>query len=293
LRVAIASCTLVGEEWPDDRILAAELEARGCAATVEPWDGDADWGAFDLIVIRSTWDYTWRRAEFLAWARAAGDRLRNAHELIEWNSDKRYLGDLAGAGLSVVPTTFVGPGDPEPELGGELVVKPSVSAGARDTGRFSAATHEEARQLIGRIREGGGTAMVQPYLSAADTAGETAVVFIAGHVSHVLHKKAVLAPDEVAPLRPGGIEAAEAMFDPELVTAGAASDAQLETARLVMGHVGSRFGTPLYARVDLLTGTEGGPVLLELEAVEPNLYFGTTPGVAERLADAIVAERPG
>jgi hypothetical protein len=291
LRVAIASCTLVGDEWPDDRILAAELEVRGCEASVEPWDGDADWEAFDLIVIRSTWDYTWRRDEFLAWARAAGDRLRNAPDLIDWNSDKRYLGDLAEAGLAVVPTTFVGPCDPEPPLEGEIVVKPSVSAGARDTGRFGPAAHAEARALIRRIQGGGGAAMVQPYLADVDAAGETAVVFIAGRVSHVLHKKAVLAPDEVAPLRPGGIEAAEAMFDPELVTPGAASDAQLETARLVMDHVGSRFGTPLYARVDMLTGAEGGPILLELEAVEPNLYFVTTPGVAERLAAAIVAER--
>ena len=292
MRVAIASCNLVGDEWPDDRILAAELTARGCEASVEPWDGDADWGSFDRIVIRSTWDYTWRLDEFLAWARAAGDRLRNAPGLIEWNSDKRYLGDLAEAGLAVVDTTFIGPGDPEPPLEGEIVVKPAVSAGARDTGRFGPAAHDDARALIRRIGESGGTAMVQPYLPDADTAGETAVVFIAGRVSHVLHKKAVLAPDEVAPLRPGGIEAAEAMFDPDLVTAGAASDSQLETAQRVMEHVSARFGTPLYARVDML-GSGGAPVLLELEAVEPNLYFGTTPGIAERLADAIVAEATG
>ena len=293
MRVAIASCTLVGDEWPDDRILAAELTARGCEASVEPWDGDADWDAFDRIVIRSTWDYTWRRDEFLAWARAAGDRLRNAPDLIEWNSDKRYLGDLAEAGLAVVPTTFVGPGDPEPPLDGELVVKPAVSAGARDTGRFGPAAHDDARELIRRIQGGGGTAMVQPYLPDADTAGETAVVFIAGRVSHVLHKKAVLAPDEVAPLRPGGIEAAEAMFDPDLVTAGAASDAQLETAQQVMEHVSARFGTPLYARVDLLGrhGRRAGPARARGGRAESLLR--TTAGVAERLADAIVAEATG
>jgi hypothetical protein len=290
VRVALASSTLVGDDWPDDQTLAAELEKRGIEAAIEPWDGDADWRAFDRIIVRSTWDYTWRRDEFIAWAHAAGERLRNTPELIEWNSDKRYLGDLAAAGLAVVPTEFIGPGDRVPSLVGEIVVKPAVSAGARDTGRFGPATHDEARHLIQRIGARGGTAMVQPYLPAADSAGETAVVFIAGEVSHVLHKKAVLAPDEVAPLRPGGIEAAEAMFDPDLVTAGAASDAQLETARAVMRNVGERFGMPLYARVDMLAGAEGEPTLLELEAVEPNLYFETAPAAAERLAGAIAAE---
>jgi glutathione synthase/RimK-type ligase-like ATP-grasp enzyme len=294
LRIAVASSTVVGDDWPDDEILAAKLTARGCVAVVTPWDSDADWDSFDLVVIRSTWDYTWRRDEFIGWAQGIGSRLRNDPALIEWNSDKRYLADLADAGLAVVPTVFAGPGYPAPELNGEVVVKPVVSAGARDTGRFGPDTHGLARELIERIRAGGGTAMIQPYLPDADVGGETAVVFIAGEVSHVLHKKAVLAPDEVAPLREGDLAAAEAMFRDDLVTAGEADEAQLETAQRVIEHIGSRFGAaPLYARVDMLAGSDGAPVLLELEAVEPNLYFGTTPGVAERLADAILAEATG
>ena len=293
MRIAIASSTVVGDDWPDDHILAGELKSRGCEAVVEPWDSDADWDAFDLVVIRSTWDYTWRRDEFIAWARRIGSRLRNGPDLVEWNSDKHYVGDLADAGLVVVPTIYAGPGDPVPELDGEVVVKPTVSAGGRDTGRFGPAAHGKARELIERIQADGGTAMVQEFLPDVDVGGETAVVFIAGEVSHVLHKKAVLAPDEVAPLREGGLGAAEAMFDPDLVTAGRATDVQLATAQAVIDHVKSRFETPLYARVDMLAGEDGAPVLLELEAVEPNLYFDTTPGVAERLADAIVAEGSG
>ena len=291
MRIAIASSTVVGDDWPDDEILAGELTSRGCEAVVAPWDSDADWDSFDLVVIRSTWDYTWRRDEFIGWAQGIGPRLRNAPALIEWNSDKRYLADMAEAGLAVVPTVFAAPGEPVPDLEGEIVVKPVVSAGARDTGRFGPDAHDLARELIGRIRAGGGTAMVQPYLPDADVGGETAVVFIAGEVSHVLHKKAVLAPDEVAPLREGDLAAAEAIFNPELVTAGEANDDQLDKARRVIAHLAERFGSaPLYARVDMLAGSDGAPVLLELEAVEPNLYFGTTPGVPQRLADAIVAE---
>jgi hypothetical protein len=294
VRIAIASCAGAGEDWPDDRILSTRLEARGSEVSVEPWDGDADWGAFDLVVVRSTWDYTGRRDEFVSWGRRVGDRLRNAPALLEWNSDKRYLEDLEAAGLAVVPTAFLAPGDRFPPLDGEVVVKPAVSAGALDTGRFGPGAHGEARDLIERIHAARGTAMVQPYLHDVDTNGETAIVFIAGEVSHVLHKKAVLAPDEVAPLREAGITAAEAMFRPDLVTSGQATPAEVETAHRVMAHVSGRFGEPpLYARVDMLAGPGGQPVLLELEAVEPNLYLQTSPGAAERLAEAIVAATPG
>src|SRR5690606_16697815 len=102
------------------------------------------------------------------------------------------------AGIPVVPTTFVAPGEPLPEVRGEVVVKPSVSAGARDTGRFSEHTHHLARELVARIQAGGRTAMVQPYLPAVDTRGETAVVCIDGEPLHTLHKHAVLRADEVA-----------------------------------------------------------------------------------------------
>ena len=290
-RVAIATTAGVGDEWPDDAILAGELGGLGAEAAVEPWDGDAQWSAYDLVVVRSTWDYTWRREEFLAWADRVGPRLRNSPELLRWNSDKRYLADLGDAGIPVVPTVFAGPGDPPPALSGEIVVKPAVSAGARLTGRFGPGTHGAARGLLEEIRAEGGTAMVQPYLESADTGGETAVVFIGGRRAHVLHKKAVLSPDEVAPMREGGIAAAEAMFLEDLVTAGAAGPQELELAERVVGFCTERFGrAPLYARVDMLEGPGGAPVLLELEAVEPNLYLETAPEAAGTLARAILAE---
>ena len=80
----------------------------------------------------------------------------------------------------MVDTTLVQPGDPVPELHGEVVVKPTVSAGARDTGRFSPAVHDEARALIERLTGAGRTAMVQPYLAAVEARGETAIVMFAG-----------------------------------------------------------------------------------------------------------------
>jgi hypothetical protein len=191
----------------------------------------------------------------------------------------------------VVPTEYVEPGAAAPELAGEVAVKPTVSAGGRDTGRFSAATHDDARALIQRITSQGRTAMVQPYLASVDTEGETALVFIAGRLAHVLRKRAVLAPDEVAPVRDDELGAAEAMYDPDLVLPATARPAEIELGSAVVEHLRSRFGsTPLITRTDLVGGPDGAPCVLEIEAVEPHLYLEHAPASVELLAEAIVAE---
>lgn len=295
VHVAIATISALPHDFDDDRWLVEALARRGCTAARIAWDArDVEWHEFDAVVIRSTWDYSDRHAEFVAWVDRVGHRLHNAPALVRWNSEKTYLRDLAEAGVPVVPTTYVAPGDMLPQLRGEVVVKPTVSAGAKDTGRFGQTTHDLARELVGRINASGRTAMVQPYQASVDRAGETAVVVIDGAVSHVLHKRAVLRPDEVAPVRDDGVGAAEAMYDPGLVTEGEADDAELRLATDVVAAVRDRFGyLPLYARVDMVPGPEGAPVLMELEAVEPRLYPELAPGSVERLADAVVARVTG
>lgn len=261
--------------------------ARLLGADFRVWsDPSVDWNAYDRVVVRSTWDYSTRRAEFVAWAHRVGpERLINPPALIETFSDKRYLATLD---VPTVPTAFVAPGDVVPALDGEVVVKPTVSAGGRDTGRFGAAHHDAARSLITAIHDSGRTAMVQPYLQHVDSAGETALVFLGGRLSHVLHKKAVLRPDEVAPLADGdGPVAAAAMYDPELVTAADASAAQVALGREVVEQISRNIGPSGYVRVDLVPGPDGSPVVLEVEAVEPCLYLATAPGSAIRLAEII------
>lgn len=292
MSVALATCAEVPPEFDDDELIVESLARHGIEARFVRWDDPrAEWERFELVVIRSTWDYTHRLGEFVAWADSVDDRLRNAPELVRWNSDKRYLGDLAAAGLPVVPTRYVGRGETLTELDGEVVVKPTVSAGGRDTGRFGRAAHADARRLIGRIVDGGRTAMVQPYLDAVDRVGETALVFIAGELAHVLRKRAVLAPDEVAPVRDDSLGAAEAMYDPGLVGVSEARDDEVELGREVIAHLRERFATtPLIARVDLVRDGDAAPCVLELEAVEPNLYLRQAPATADRLAEALVAE---
>jgi hypothetical protein len=283
MRVAFATCSEFPEGSPDDAQAAATL---GADAVV--WNDPAvGWDAYDRVILRSTWDYTFGVDAFLDWCRAVGrERLRNDADVVAFNADKRYLRELS---CPTVPTVFVAPGEQMPTLDGEIVVKPNVSAGARNTGRFGAAVAEDARELVERIHASGRTALVQPYLRSVDSHGETALVFIAGQLSHELHKRPVLAPDEVAPVIEGPLAVARAMRDENLVVARAAADDERTLARAIIDEVSERFGVPLYARVDMVREDGGRPVLLELELIEPRLYFEQAPGAAGRFAAAVLA----
>ena len=185
------------------------------------------------------------------------------------------------------------PGAPAPRLDGEVVVKPSVSAGGANTGRFGPGAHDAARALVERITAGGRTAMVQPFLDDAGARGEVAVVDVGGELSHTLVKRSYLPQDDIAPLAQGtSLVVAAAMLEDDLVTPGEAAPAEAALARSLLDELSGRFGgMPLYARVDVMRGGDGRPVLLELELVEPHLYLATSPGAAERFA-RVIAEAP-
>ena len=281
MKVAFATCSA----WPDG--FADDHEAAALAgAEFRLWDDPAvDWQSYDRVVLRSVWDYTRRLDDFLAWCERVGaERLRNTPELVAFNADKRYLGEL---GVPIVPTAFVGPDGPPPAFEGEVVVKPNVSAGARDTGRFPAEHHDEALALVEAIRSSGRVALVQPYLPGVDERGETAIVYLGGEVSHVLRKRPVLRAPGLAPLGDGPDDPAAVMRDEDLVVAGEASDAELSLAADVHERITERFDIPLYARVDIVPGPGGEPVLIELEALDPCLYLDQAPGAAARFAAAV------
>jgi hypothetical protein len=273
--IALATCRDLPDGDPDDRPLRDALGAAFVA-----WDDpDADWDAFDTVVVRSTWDYVGRREAFLDWAERAGKRLHNPAAVLRWNTDKRYLADLAAAGLPVVDTAFVAPGErfaPD-AVRGPLVVKPTVSAGARDTAR-----HDDpvaAGEHVAALHAGGRVAMVQPYVEAVEEAGETALLYLDGAYSHAIRKGPLLVGD--AEQDPTGL------FITEDIRPREPSPDERAAADRVMDWVTERFGTLLYARVDLLPGDE--PALLELELTEPSLFLAHADGATERLARAIAA----
>jgi len=271
-RVALATCSAFPDGDADDAGLPAAI---GGDVTFAVWDDPAvDWAAFDLVVVRSTWDYQERREAFLAWASGIGQRLVNPPEVLAWNTDKRYLHELAAAGLPVVPTALVAPGEAFVAPAGEYVVKPTVSAGSRDTARFAAGEMQRAAALVTAIHASGRTAMVQPYIASVDTRGETALLYFDSAFSHAIHKGPLLRP---------GAEPTSEVFAAETIEPRTPTAAELAVAQRLVDDAGPRLGTgaPLYARVDLVQDADGAPLLLELELTEPSLFFA---GDAQRLA---------
>jgi glutathione synthase/RimK-type ligase-like ATP-grasp enzyme len=282
----IASCAEALGRDDDEPLLVAALAARGVTARTADWaDPAVDWSA-DLVLVRSTWDYARRRAEFLAWAERVEQvaTLLNPAAVLTWNTDKTYLRDLAAAGVPVVPTGWVGPGDDAVAAvaawPGDVVVKPAVSAGARDTARFAPADREAAVGHVRALVDGGRTAMVQPYLDRLDGEGETGLVYLDGAYSHAFGKAALLAAGPLG----------EGLFAEETITAREATAEQRALADRVAAWAADRSGGPLlYARVDLVPGADGAPQVIELELTEPSLNLAVADTAADRFADAVVA----
>ena len=272
LRVALATCAQVPEGDDEAPALTEALERRGVKAEPAVWDDPTvDWASFDLVVIRSTWDYPERRRQFLDWAESLPSVL-NAPEVLSWNTDKRYL---QGLGETAVPTTFLEPGSSFHPPESPFVVKPAVGAGS-----IGAASYEgsdfRAGQHVAELHAAGKTVMVQPYVEAVDTDGELALIFLGGTYSHAVRKEALLAV---------GSGPATGLYLEETLTAAQASPRELEVAEHALGAIPFRKQELLYARVDLLPG----PAVLEIELTEPSLFIGYDPDASGRFADAITA----
>lgn len=277
LRIALVTSRDLTTVDVDDELVVAHLPG----AEIVAWEDESvAWADFDLVVVRSTWNYTEHLDEFLSWAERvdAATRLINPLPTIRWNTDKRYLAELAEAGIPAVPTTYVAPGEDIPleSLAGHVVVKPTVGAGSRGASLFrddvdAAAAH--VRSLHAR----GSTAMIQPYLSHVDTHGETALVYLAGEFSHAARKSAILSRN---------LAFSTGLYADEEIVPATASSAERELGDRIVSlipDVAPDGAGVVYARVDLLP-TPDGPVLLELELTEPSLFLTVEAGAAGRAA---------
>jgi hypothetical protein len=283
-RVSLVTCAELPDLDPDDQLVLEPLAALGVAVDAAIWDdAGVDWASYDLVVLRSTWDYAGRRDEFVSWASRV-PRLANPADVVAWSTDKRYLGELASAGVPVVPTRWVGPADVWTlPVEGEWVIKPAVGAGSRDTGRYDAtnASHRElAVSHVARLQAASRLVMVQPYLRAVDSYGETALLFVGGEYSHAIRKGPMLQGPDVG---------VEGLYKQEEITSREPSATELAIAEKALAAVPGGSHRLLYARADLIPGVDGEPLLVELELAEPSLFMATAGGAARRLARAILA----
>jgi glutathione synthase/RimK-type ligase-like ATP-grasp enzyme len=290
MRLALATCRALPAWEVDDRPLRAELEARGAEIHEPPWDDAAvDWSEFDACLIRTTWDYMERAAEYLEWADrvARATQLFNPAPVVRWNLHKSYLRDLERRGVAIVPTIWLEAGQPA-EIGSILeekgweraFIKPMVGANARESLRFARdpAGVAAAQAHTDRLLPFEGL-MLQPYLDRVERDGEVSAILVDGELTHGVRKVPVSGDYRVQddfgardyPFEFAGRErdAAQAAVD--------AAQAALGLAR-----------PPLYARADFLRAAGDDLLLTELELVEPSLFFRHSPPAAARLADALL-----
>ncbi len=295
----IALATAIAATGLDDDMpsLLAACAKAGLSAQALAWDDPTvSWDRFDAVLLRSPWDYTERLPEFLAWCERV-DRvthLLNPLPVLRWNTDKHYLAQLAAHGVPVVPSVFVEPDmEPMPSLqaflaahpdAGEFVVKPAVSAGSRDTQRYSRVQEFAAANQVGRLLDAGRSVLLQPYLASVDRDGETALMHFDGEFSHAIRKGPLLQPDQGA---------TDALFAAEAIVPRTPGDDEKALAREVLAAMSELLplDAPLpYARVDLIRDADGTPRLLELELCEPSLFFDHAPGSADVFVE-LLAER--
>lgn len=280
MKVLLASCSALPAGDGDDDVLVAALGDVGVHASWAPWDSGADFASADLVVLRTTWDYPDRLEEFLAWCGSV-PALVNPPDVIRWNLDKSYLVQLAGLGVPVVPTTLLRVGDRPSWPSGAFVVKPVVGAGSVGALKVAVGDHAAADAHWVSL---GAPALLQPYQSTVDEVGETALVYLGGQFSHAFTKSAMLTDDAV--LDPTGRFVVESLTpaEPDAARRLVAEDV-LDAAT---GALGIRRADLLYARVDLVAGNDGSPLLLELELAEPSLGFRQTgSGAPLRFASAV------
>jgi hypothetical protein len=284
-RVALVTCAKYPQLFEDESGLVSAFAEAGAAAQAVVWsDAAVDWRGFDLVVLRSIWDYFERFAEFTAWLdriERQGVRLCNPVGLVRWNMDKHYLRELEAAGVPIVPTRFVDAGE-RVDLAELLraqgweraILKPALSGGAYRTHKLAAA---EAAALQGELEgiAAAGGALVQPFVQEIVDEGEWSLLFFGGELSHATLKTPR-----------GGDFRVQTQFGGTF--AGVTPPAAMVAAATAVVERLPEVAT--YVRID---GVRRGEelLLMEVEAIEPYLFLPAGgPQALARYVAAVMAE---
>jgi glutathione synthase/RimK-type ligase-like ATP-grasp enzyme len=281
MHVGLVTCGALPGLHSDDRHLLVALREAGIDAQPVVWeDPHQDWSEFNLCVIRSAWDYCWRRPDFLRWAELAAARttLWNSDRLVRWNTHKEYLCDLASHDVPTVPTEVLRTGshvvmrDAAQKRGwNDIVLKAAVAQSGRYAMRATAPDWPAAQAHLDRLLPHEDM-LLQPFVPSVPEQGELSLVFIESEFTHAVRKRAATGDFRVHDDHGGS------------VTPEAPSEAHLDVARRALAATGE---PTLYARVDLVEDDTGELVVMEYEVIEPELFFRFSREAVARFVDGV------
>jgi len=295
VRIAILTCRQLpkfitweipdaDELFADDRRLIAEFARRGVSAEAVSWgDPDIDWNTFDIALIRSTWDYIDAREEFIEamWAiDNSSCRLINPVETVRWNSHKGYLVDPFDPRTPTVPTYRADRADPAElrdvmDRGGwrDVVIKPIVGAAGFGVRRVSLDDMDGQLEQL-RTTPEGGYLIVQPLIESVKDEGELSFIFFDRRFSHLVRKRPAAGDYRINPVF-GGID-----------ESGTPRPGDVAQAEAILARIPYK---NLYARLDLVR-INGRLAVMEIEMIEPFLYFDHFPASVARFADVVLGQ---
>lgn len=274
-KIAIATYEKSPDLNDNDRLMLPILAEKGFSVSPEVWDNPkVDWKSYDLVIIRSTWDYYLKPNEFRKWVSQFVDsktRLINSPEIVLKNSHKFYLKELAEKGVGIIPTIFLSEkiGLEKLNIWKKVVIKPAVSAGSHETEVFETAnlTQEILDKKIGT-----GDWLIQPFLEEIKDAGEISMLFFGGKLSHAIQK-----------VPKSGDFRVQKQFGAQYLKYEPTNEL-LEIAKNILEIAGKN---SVYARIDGVM-TQKGFLLMEVEMIEPDLYFEHAPDGPMRFVEAVI-----
>tara|TARA_B100000809_G_scaffold172348_1_gene169631 strand:- start:7640 stop:8536 length:897 start_codon:yes stop_codon:yes gene_type:complete len=267
----------------EDKLIIDALEAKGLKVYRTNWDNpDFDFTATKYLLFRAIWDYFDRFPEFSKWLDKVSQqtKLINPSEQIFWNMDKHYLRDLEANGINIVKTDFIEIGDTRTlkqaitDSGWEhVILKPAVSGGARHTYKIKPGESELHKAIFKELiaKE---AMLIQPFINNIMEKGEVSFMVFGGKYSHAVLKKAKAGDFRVQDDHGGTIHKYEA------------SPEEIEFVQNVMAKCKT---IPVYGRVDVTWDNEDHLALVELEIIEPELWFRESTKSPTMLAEAVLA----
>lgn len=276
MRVALITGAEMAKPDPESHLLIHELGVLGITSELISWRASLDWSLFDLVVIRTPWDYFLHLEEFLSWVEDVEQvtRVLNSSRILRWNSHKKYLKELSSFGVPTVPTLWISKNQQCDDLIDSIewpmvVVKPAVSIGAIGALKGHSKDNHVKQHLEEEVKKG--DVMIQPFLESVADFGELSLIYFNGVYSHSILKKPQQGDYRVQDAYGG----TNALYEPEI-------EAQ-KIGDQVLRYLPD---FSLYARVDLVK-YQNQWLLMELEAIEPELFLPIAPQASIRLAAAI------